>query len=121
MNLYGRAMRFAALESAGFALQLSESRLLNFELNFFPQRFFCKILQNFRNFRKTEKRNRNSKIYFRRLVEQSLLIAMPKTALLYRQNLPRSLIFEKHEKNNKKQQQQNYMRQIEKLARINMF
>ena len=49
MNLYGRAMRFAALESAGFALQLSESRLLNFELKFFPQRFFCKIFEKLKS------------------------------------------------------------------------
>ena len=35
MNLYGKAMRFAALESAGFALQLYMSRCLNFEIRKF--------------------------------------------------------------------------------------
>ena len=34
VNFDGRAMRFSALQSAGFALQLSESRFLNFDFGF---------------------------------------------------------------------------------------
>ena len=70
MNFYGRAMRFAALESAGFALQLSGSRLLNFELIFFPQSFF---LQNFAKFSKFSKflKNSKAKSKFKNLLPES--------------------------------------------------
>ena len=88
-------MRFSALQSAGFALQVSESRFLNFDFAF----QFFENFKNFENFVKFCKKTsveknsiRNLIIYFRRVVEQSLLIPMPQTALLYRINSSRSLI-----------------------------
>ena len=52
-----------------------------------------KILQNFAKKNSVEKISiRNLIIYSRRVVEQSLLIPMPQTALLYRKNSSRSII-----------------------------
>ena len=93
-------MRISALESPGFALQLSKSRFLNFEIRIskIPNSKFFKF----------------SKKLKREVVEHSLLIPMSKTALLYRQNWPRSVIFEKFE-------EKKSMSQIKNLSRTNMF
>lgn len=96
VNFNGRAMRFSALESAGFGLQMFKSRFLNFD---FAYEFFRKIEKMQKKNENFAKKNavkkftlRNSKNFSGRVVEQSLLIPMPKTELLHRQNWPRSVI-----------------------------
>ena len=82
-NFDGRAMQCSALESAACALQRPVYRFLSYSKN-------VEKLKKFDIFpQKTPlegKQNRNSKICQRVFVEQSLLIPISKTALLYHQN-----------------------------------
>lgn len=61
VNFNGRAMRFSALESAGFGLQMFKSRFLNFD---FAYEFFRKIEKMQKKMKIAQKKTLWKKLHF---------------------------------------------------------